>query len=569
MPRGRDLHTLADLCLQNIAENMQSLWLKDYTEKYMEEYNFMYIEGPFNQLSGAIVQELLRILGESHKLNKAGLHLLLQPHLTELSLRPCAGLVNNAITHLVARRCKILTSLDLGSCTRVPAASLAQLIEGLPRLTKLCLADTQSDSQVLLAVGARCPRLRELDISGCRKLSAASLPHLVFSPKQGTFQCQGLRVLLMRGMKQENVPQQWVDALCFLLLALPSLEQVCNPALSQVLKLLRANPCPEPKSTLPGFPSLAQLASTRGLTDKGSRGHPDGTLCPGAPGRDWAGAPGRDWAGTEGRDRAGPLLQLNKLDDIEEEDLEIVASLCPRVRDVAIALGSQGGPTLVPWHHVTQLTLHCPGQAERSLEELIGSLEGVGKELLFLSIQNVRWGEGQSLDALLRLCPKLRSFQCHLAPCARPVYNLEPGAELPPWGHNPIPLPHLHSFSLLLEGGDPVPPGFQHTLGGTLVSLFSGSPKLENLSLWGVPVLLDLVFETVLSLVPPAPLRSLRGVSLCRSQVTQWGATLLLRSDNRLASLDLSDCRHVTCRDFHKLQDWARKEKLQVAISWR
>ncbi|OCT57305.1 uncharacterized protein LOC108704853 [Xenopus laevis] len=542
MAQGRDLLSLSELCLQNIAENMQSLWLKDYTEKYLEEYHFMYIEGPFNQLSGVMVQELLRILGESHKLNKAGLHLLLQPHLTELSLRPCAGLVSNAITHLITRRCKILTSLDLHSCSRVPAASLVQLIEGLPRLTKLCLADTQSDTNVLLAVGTGCQRLRELDVSHCKKLSATSLPHLVYSTKHGTFQCGGLRVLLMQGMKQHHVPEQWVNALCFLLLAVPSLEQVSNPALSQALKLLRANQFST--ITVDGFPSLGEVVRARTLAHKGC----NGILCP---------------SGAE------PFLQLKKLDDIEEEDLEIVGSLCPQVKEVAISLGSLGGRSgnTVPWNHITHLTLHCPGQALRRLEELIPTLEGVGKELLFLSIQNVVWGEGQSLDSLLRLCPNLRSFHCHLTSSAHPMYNIQ----LAPWADNlrPIPLPHLHSFSLLLEGGDPISTGFQHTLGGTLVSLFCGSPKLETLSLWGVPVELDMVFETVLSLGPPVPLCSLRGVSLCRSQVTQWGALLLLRSNNHLTSLDLSDCPHVTRRDFHKLQDSARTHKLRLSISWR
>lgn len=50
MSLSRDVVSLTSLCLQNIAENMQSFWMTDYTDKNMEDYNFMYIEGPFNQL---------------------------------------------------------------------------------------------------------------------------------------------------------------------------------------------------------------------------------------------------------------------------------------------------------------------------------------------------------------------------------------------------------------------------------------------------------------------------------------------------------------------------------------
>ncbi|MEE6511964.1 hypothetical protein FKM82_018865 [Ascaphus truei] len=50
MPRRREPASLASACLQNIAHNMQSIWVKDYAENYMEKYNFLYVEGPFNQL---------------------------------------------------------------------------------------------------------------------------------------------------------------------------------------------------------------------------------------------------------------------------------------------------------------------------------------------------------------------------------------------------------------------------------------------------------------------------------------------------------------------------------------
>lgn len=53
------------------------------------------------------MQDLIRLLGESRRLTRAALHLLLVPHLQELSLRPCPSLVSNAIGQLVTVRCKV------------------------------------------------------------------------------------------------------------------------------------------------------------------------------------------------------------------------------------------------------------------------------------------------------------------------------------------------------------------------------------------------------------------------------------------------------------------------------
>lgn len=41
---------LGSLCLQNMAQHMQSFWVKDYSENYLDEYQFRFIMGPFNEL---------------------------------------------------------------------------------------------------------------------------------------------------------------------------------------------------------------------------------------------------------------------------------------------------------------------------------------------------------------------------------------------------------------------------------------------------------------------------------------------------------------------------------------
>lgn len=47
---GDNLSTLIELCLQSLAENMKEMWVKDYAQKYMDQYFFRYVMGPFTSL---------------------------------------------------------------------------------------------------------------------------------------------------------------------------------------------------------------------------------------------------------------------------------------------------------------------------------------------------------------------------------------------------------------------------------------------------------------------------------------------------------------------------------------
>lgn len=47
---GDSVSTLVGLCLQSLAENMKDMWVKDYAQKYMDQYFFRYVMGPFSSL---------------------------------------------------------------------------------------------------------------------------------------------------------------------------------------------------------------------------------------------------------------------------------------------------------------------------------------------------------------------------------------------------------------------------------------------------------------------------------------------------------------------------------------
>ncbi|XP_053552364.1 uncharacterized protein LOC128643546 [Bombina bombina] len=310
----------------------------------------------------------------------------------------------------------------------------------------------------------------------------------------------------------------------------------------------------------PGFPSLLEVAHARagcGVQAKVENGSSGQCSAHG---------------GCLGDGAFQCLLRLKKLEDIEEKDLLWATSRCPMVEDITISLDNYSGISshLTQWPYLTRLTLHCSGPPTRSLEELLTSLEPVGSRLRYLSLQNLFWHQEGSFSTLLSLCPNLHTLFCHFTPRCRTLSHNEPEPELRPWGDNLViqTLPHLQNFSLLMEGGDPLNPLFKHSVGGSLVSLMCGSPQLQTISLWELPILLDDVFEVMASF-SPVPLRKLRTVSLCRSYITSWGATLLLRSDNELETLDLSHCQEITCRDHHRLIEWVRKEGLDITITWQ
>lgn len=356
-------------------------------------------------------------------------------------------------------------------------------------------------------------------------------------------------MLLLRDVKPQGNPEHWVYALCFVLLALPGLEQLANPSLADAMRLLHLRNLSPSGFPPENFPSLVEVVRTR--AGQGSKS--DGPVS-------------MEDVRTAVQDTT---LRLKKLEDLNEEDVSTLASLCQGLKEVAISLGNQPEHSwsLIPWPSLTHLILHCPEHPQRSLEEILTILHPIGKNLRLLSLQNLLWCQEESLSTLFTWCPNLQSFQGHFTVHRHIVPHNAP--ELAPWPGNPLPLPHLHTFSLLLEEKDAMQPIFKHNLGGLLVSLLKGCPKLESLSLCRIPALLDGVFEVVYGSDQPQPLQILREVSLCNSNITQWGASLILRAKNDLKTLDLSHCKDVTCRDYHHLQERARKDKRKVRITWQ
>ncbi|XP_064304817.1 uncharacterized protein LOC135312989 [Phalacrocorax carbo] len=536
MPRRKDVPALGNLCLQSLAQHMQSVWVKDYSENYLDEYQFRFIMGPFNDLAGSLVQDLIRLLGESRRLTRAALHLLLLPHLRELSLRPCPGLVSNAIGQLVVLRCKSLSSLDLHGCSRLSADVLVDLAEGLPQLSRLGLAETQANVQVLSAVGSCCRHLQELDVSRCKKVSPRALRHLAYDPLARSACCPALRVLLAHGLEPAG-DGGMVAALAFLLLALPRLEFLAHGAVPDALCLLHRQQL-DGTGDAEGFPSLEELARWRGAA-------------PGSP---------------------RLTLPLRRVEEVEEPALAAVHAVCPQAEEASVWLGDgpAGSWELLGWGRLARLTLGCTGWQGRVLAEALPLVRSLGRRLQTLALHGFCCQDELSLAALLASCPGLQAFsaELHAPPDTDP--DGETPAEPPRWATDLLPhgLPQLQSFSLALASTTDVFPA-RHglTLRATLASLLCHAPHLQTLRLLSIPFPLDSVFETVLA-APGPPLLELQELSLAESWVSSRTVWLLLASEGCLHHLDLSHCRDIHRRDYDSFLQAVRKQRLDLDITW-
>ena len=51
MPKTSTIKGLKEICLLSIAKNMERLWCADYSSKLLDQGTFMYLIGPFDNLS--------------------------------------------------------------------------------------------------------------------------------------------------------------------------------------------------------------------------------------------------------------------------------------------------------------------------------------------------------------------------------------------------------------------------------------------------------------------------------------------------------------------------------------
>ncbi|XP_028660477.1 uncharacterized protein si:ch211-214j8.12 [Erpetoichthys calabaricus] len=539
MPKKKDMNSLLRLCLNSIAANMKELWAKDYVQNYVEEYNFLYIMGPFDHLTGSLVQELLKILVDANQMTRAYLHLLLVPHLSELSLGGCATIVSNPICQLISTRCKNLTFLDLHNCKRIHPSCLVDMVEILPGLRKVNFSGTQCNTPVLVALGLNCTALRDLDISDCRMVTSVGLLYLAYDPLRGVTTGSRLQRLVATDIDSKESTYS-VEAIVFLLLSLTQLEYLEHNCLVDACYSIATlnfgtQDCFAKKE---GFPSLSELVQLR-MNDS----------------------------------KRTISLNLRRMLEVEIGLLDSLVPLSEKVVEASIKCGStlKSGWEQLLWPNLNQLTLQHCGTHFLALEELLPVLENLGPNLRYLSIQDFCFIHGSTIGHILTLCSNLAVFHCHLE-CIETNRVLDVGDEedddlsVLAMKHH---LPRMKEFILRFpDNCSSLPAETRVAIKMALVSLLKGSSKLEKLLLLRLPFSLDKIFFKVFKETSFA-LRSLHTMSLAHSGVSVDTAFQLLNEDNQLSHLDLSYCQDISRKDYEQLKRMINKKKFDMHITWK
>lgn len=549
--------SLTRLCLLNVAENMKEVWAKDYADKYLDQYSFRHIMGPFNLLPGDLVEELMLLLCSRKELSRAALHLLLVPQLRTLSLESCPGLVTSALCGHISARCQGLWNLDLSGAQQLPLKVLCETLQSLSNLRSLCLAGIPCDRFVIKTVTLCCRLLRHLDVSRCHLLSPSALLPLGGgsccssspSPRGSSSHCTSpsqcsitspssssvlsplpLRSLLALDIGFEEKEGDSVAAAAYLLLSLPLLERLALEGLTQACSLIEQRQFRQVEefTNREGVPRLEDLWRERSKQDvngwkqmstRENRDEEDeeeeervfwedyGSESEEDASRDKELFSSQDLTEEKLSSRPGLTLQLRDVKGLTCDSLDSLAHVCPSISSLSVNVTDDdenyGGKRqssvlaagLQSWSgQLRSLSVQFPGP----LKDLFPALKIAGPSLVSLTLEGVKTSTDAPLLEVITTCHRLRELVISAEP---PTTAWEMDDRERNHDDQNLPkLPNLCSLSINFsyEHNQPKPVMSWMSLKRVLWCLLNGSPLLQKVSLVSLPCPLDSILLKML-----------------------------------------------------------------------
>ncbi|XP_077417541.1 uncharacterized protein LOC144048924 [Vanacampus margaritifer] len=588
--------SLTRLCLLSLADNMKKLWVKDYTDNYMDHYCFRHIMGPFNVLSAELVEELTGLLCSRKELSRAALHLLLVPQLRGLCLDRCPGLVTSALCAIIAARCQGLHNLILSGAQQPPSKALADTLRCLPALRSLSLAGTSCDAGVIRTIVLCCPFLRHLDVSGCHFLPPAALlplgafghsskclpPGSSSSTSASPPPPPPLRSLLALDIGFGEQEGDLAAVISYLLLSLPYLERLAVEDLSQACFLIQHGDFTRVDAFAgrEGLPRLEEVWRERRRVqqiDAWEARRAEAQNGDVSESEDDEGGCSHGEAKVIGGDEH-LTLRLRDVKVLTCESLDSFGCLCPNITSISVKVEEEennGGRSL-PSLLASRLQswsgqLRSVSVQHRGLlQDLLPALQVSGSSLVSLTLEGVRTNPDSTLLELIRACPKLKDLLVYAEP-PTPWLDLEPDErELPS-------LPNLCSLTLNFsyEHNQMRPLMSWMSLMKVISRLLTGSPLLQRLSLVSLPCPLNNILHKVLhsgylhqyfeasASCVSKPLGRVQHLDLQRTDVKMVTVQKLMQRSKRLKCVDVSRCWQIS----HK--EWADCKRLShVQVVW-
>ncbi|XP_061837031.1 uncharacterized protein [Nerophis lumbriciformis] len=549
-----DVSSLTRLCLLSLADNMKAVWAEDYASNYLDHYCFSYIMGPFNFLSGNLVEELLELLCTRKQLSRAALHLLLLPQLRNLSLDSYPSLVTSSLCAHIAARCQALHSLSLSGAQYLGSKALCDTLPRLPALRSLSLAGTPCNADVIRTAALCCPLLRHLDVSRCCFLPPSALLLLAgFRPLSysASSATSGSPLPLWSLLALDIALGDAQAVAAYLVLALPRLQRVALEGLSQACSMIheRSFAQADEFSGREGLPRLEEVWRKR----SGDAGEDGWMLLDASESEGEAVTSSYSPASDE-----HPTLCLSDVQVVTCDSLVILGRLCPNISSLSVNMEEENGGR--PQASVFATGLRSwSGQLRRlsvqhqgPLLDLLPALRVAGSTLVSLTLEGVKTSPRCPLLEMIRVCPRLEE----LLVCAEPPEDaLEDEDDVVELDQRDLPsLPSLRSLALSFsfEHNHTKPIMSWMSLATVIRCLLAAAPLLEKLSLVSLPCPLNHTLQLVLGLSPSAPkaLGRLQRLNLQWTNVEMATVTNIIQRSKRLKYVDVSHCWEIRHKEW-------------------
>lgn len=568
--------SLTRLCLLSLAENINSIWAKDYTDKYLDQYLFRHIMGPFNMLCAELVEELIKLLCIRKKLSRAALDLLLVPQLRVLSLASCPGLATTAVCSQIATRCQLLSNLDFSGAQQLSSKVLLQTLPNLLKLRSLSLAGTTTDKSVIQAVVRNCTLLCHLDISQCHLVSPTDLLLLggsslclsshISGPSSAicTVSSLPLNSLLALDIGFEEQKGDAIAVAAYLLLTLSGLEKLAIEGTAQACELIVLENFIQTDmfSAREKIPTLEEVWKQWKHRQNKSNYKNNNKVTEMVEHCSCQNVDDYNEPKTCHKKSQDYLsLRLKDVRILSHESLACLGHLCPDIASIAI---NADYPNTIQSAEVTNLTKALKsfsGQLRRLslqysdlLQNLSDTVCAIGSSLLSLTLEGAKTTPSSysSLLRMLQACPGLKELSISLEPFQLPSTLEYPNNRLIDW--NEINLPDLRSLTLRFS--------YEHSqmkpyiaeclfLKTILGCLLSHSSLLQKVSLISLPCPLNCVLEEVLqrsnmNQFKSLPLRCLQHLDLQRTDMRIETVNNLIIQCKRLKFVNVSYCWNIS-----------------------
>lgn len=567
--------SLTRLCLLNMAENINTIWTKDYTDKYLDQFLFRHIMGPFNVLCSELVEELIRLLCMRKKLSRASLDLLLVPQLRVLSLASCPGLATTAVCSQIAARCPLLSNLDFSGAQQLSSKVLLQTLPSFLKLRSLSLAGTTTDKSVIQAIVRHCTLLCHLDISQCHLVSPTDLLLLGGSSLCPSSHISGpssdispvsslpLNSLLALDIGFEEQKGDAVAVAAYLLLTLSGLVKLAIEGIAQACKLIVHEHFQETDmfSAKEEIPTLEEVwkqwkHSQNEVDYKNNNSNVVEMAETGSCKRE---GDRNDLKTCHQKSRDHFTLRLKDVIILSCDSLLSLGHLCPDITSIFI---NADYPITIQPAEVTGLTKaleSISGQLKKLslqysdlLQNMVDTVCVIGSSLLSLTLEGVKTSPSSysSLLRILQACPRLKELSMSLQPF-QPLFAVDyPNNHVIDW--NGLHLPDLHCLTLRFSyEHSQMKPYIAECLSlKTILGCLLAHSPLQKVSLISLPCPLNCVLDDVLqrsnkNQLESLPLRGLQHIDLQRTDVKMKTVKSLIIQCRRLKFVDVSYCWNI------------------------